>query len=380
MHDTAFIYSDNYLSYDFGGFHPLRPERIKLTERLCAGKGLLGRLGVSVKQPRAATEAELLSVHSKEHVSLVRKLSESGVGLLDAGDTPAFKGMFEAASLWGGGSCVAAELVAQNTVEHAFNIGGGLHHAGRDRSAGFCIFNDVAMAARHLLDVFEFERIFMLDIDAHHGNGTQEILYEEPRCLKVDFHESGRYLYPGSGFTDEIGMGKGRGYMVNVPLPPYTYDEEYLRLFDEIVPPLVEAFHPEIILQQTGADAHQSDGLTTMGLTTRTYEEVVRRMHALSHKYCKGKYVLVGGGGYSVAAVPRIWTLALAEILECKLDESLPAEWIDEFMRLAHDKAPHQLRDPAYQPEESARERIRGETETVLADVKKTIFPLHRIR
>ncbi len=380
MHETAFIYSDKYLSYDFGGFHPLRPERIKLTERLCRLKGLLARPEVSVKPPREATEAELLSVHSREHVSLVRKLSESGVGLMDAGDTPAFKGMFEAAALWAGGSLVAAELVGKGVVEHAFNLGGGLHHAGRDRSSGFCIFNDVAMAARMLVDVLGFERVFMLDIDAHHGDGTQEILYEEPRCLKVDFHESGRYLFPGSGFTDEIGVGKGRGFMVNVPLPPYTYDEVYLGLFDEIVPLLLEAFQPEIILQQTGADAHHSDSLTTMGLTTGAYEEVVRRMHLLSHKYCKGKYILLGGGGYSVAAVPRIWTLALSGILECKLDDNIPSEWTSEYTRLAHDTPPQQLRDPPHQPEESAREKINTEIEATLSDVKKTIFSLHNIR
>lgn len=380
MHETAFIYSDKYLSYDFGGFHPLRPERIKLTERLCMLKGLLARPEVSVRLPREATEAELLSVHSREHVSLVRRLSESGVGLLDAGDTPAFKGMYEAAALWGGGSLVAAELVGRGIVEHAFNIGGGLHHAGRDRASGFCIFNDVAMAARMLVDALGFERVFMLDIDAHHGDGTQEILYEEPRCLKVDFHESGRYLFPGSGYTDEIGAGKGRGFMVNAPLPPNTYDDAYLQLFDEIVPPLVEAFQPEIILQQTGADAHKSDSLTTMGLSTGAYEEVVRRMHILSHKYCKGKYILLGGGGYSVAAVPRIWTLALSGILECKLDDNIPSEWTSEYTQLASGAPPQHLRDPPHQPDESAREKIQKEIDTTLADVKKAIFPIHKIR
>ncbi len=380
MHETAFIYSDKYLSYDFGGFHPMRPERLKLAERLSALKGLLKRPEVSVTPPRHATEAELLTVHSREHVSLVRRISESGIGLLDAGDTPAFKGMFEATSLWGGGSLVAAELVGKGVVEHAFNIGGGLHHAGRDRASGFCVFNDVAMAARHLIDDLGFERVFLLDIDAHHGDGTQEILYEEPRCLKVDFHESGQYLFPGTGFTDEMGAGKGRGYMVNLPLPPYTYDEEYLRLFDEIVPPLVEAFQPEIILQQTGADAHFSDGLTTMGLTTSTYEGVVSRMHLLSHKYCGGKYILLGGGGYSVEAVSRIWTLALSEILECKLDDTLPGEWIQEFKSRAKGEAPERLRDAPYQPEELARERIHVGIEATLAEVKRTIFPLHMIR
>lgn len=380
MHETAFVYSDGYLAYDFGSFHPMRPERLKLTERLCALKGLLGRPEVSVRQPREATEAELLTVHSREHVALVQRLSRSGVGLLDGGDTPAFKGMFEAAALWGGGSLVAAELVGNSEVEHAFNIGGGLHHAGRDRSSGFCVFNDVAMAARHLVDDLGFNRVFILDIDAHHGDGTQEILYDEPRCLKVDFHESGQFLFPGSGFSDEIGSGKGRGYMVNVPLPPYTFDEEYLRLFDEIVPPLVEAFQPEVILQQTGADAHQSDGLTTMALTTHAYEQVVRRMHALSHKYCKGKYILLGGGGYSVAAVPRIWTLALSEILECGLDDSVPRGWIQEFNKFAKGTTPQRMRDAPYQPEESARKRIHAEIESTLSEVKRTIFPIHGIR
>jgi acetoin utilization protein AcuC len=380
MHETAFVYSDKYLSYDFGGFHPMRPERLKLTERLCVLNGLLAQPEVSVRLPRQATETELLSVHSREHVALVRRLSESGVGLLDAGDTPAFKGMFEAGGLWAGGSLLAAEMVGKSEVEHAFNIGGGLHHAGRDRASGFCVFNDVAMAAKHLIDDLGFERVFMLDIDAHHGDGTQEILYEEPRCLKVDFHESGRYLFPGSGFSDEIGAGKGRGFMVNIPLPPYTYDEEYLRVFDEVVPPLVEAFQPQVILQQTGADAHRSDGLTTMGLTTHAYEEVVKRMHALSHKYCKGKYILLGGGGYSVEAVSRIWTLALSEIIDCKLDGALPEEWIREFSRLAKGTPPRNLRDATYLPDEAACERIHSEVEAALGEIKRSIFPMHNIR
>lgn len=168
--------------------------------------------------------------------------------------------------------------------------------------------------------------------------------------------------------------------MVNVPLPPYTYDDVYLRLFEEIVPPLLEAFQPEVILQQTGADAHWTDGLTTMGLTTRTYEKVVRRMHALAHKHCKGKYILLGGGGYRVSAVPRIWTLAFGELVEAGLEDELPRAWIEELGNLSRDAPPVGLRDEVWQPDASTCERIAVEAERVLAEVKRTIFPLHSVR
>lgn len=379
MHETAFVYGDEYLRYDFGTFHPLRPERLKLTERLATHLGLLAKPNVTVVRPRIASEQELCSVHEPEHVSLVRKLSETGTGLLDSGDTPAFKGMFEAASFWAGGSLVAAELIAEGRVQHAFNIGGGLHHAGKSSSAGFCIFNDVAIAARALHDKHGFKRIFMLDIDAHHGNGTQEILFGDSHFLKVDFHESGLYLYPGSGFVDELGEGDGRGYMVNVPLPPYTDDETYLQLFEEIVPPLLQAFKPEIIIQQTGADGYRLDELTTMGLSTHTYEEVTRRMHAFSHIYCDGRYLLMGGGGYDVAAVPRIWTLVLAEIIGAKISDELPTTWLEDFPKLSSREPPRELRDRPEPPELRMREKIKVETAEVLADIRKTIFPLHGI-
>jgi len=367
------VYGDVYLKYDFGRGHPLNPYRVKLFFDLLRCYGLLER--VEHAEPRMASEEELLLVHSREYIERVKRLSEKGHGMLDFGDTPAFKGMFEASCYLVGGTLVAVDMVMSGRCSHAFNPGGGLHHADRDRGAGFCVFNDVAIAVRHLLDRWKAKKVMVLDVDVHHGDGTQWILYSEPRALKVDFHESGHFLYPGTGFVDEMGEGEGYGFMVNVPLPPRTHDDAYLYAFKEIVPVLAEEFKPDVIVHQCGVDAHFEDPLAHLALTTRAYAEIAEVVHEIAHRVAGGRYVMVGGGGYNVATVARAWTIMVSKVLGVELRNELPQEWVVEFKNLMGYDPPRTLHDTS-RPliSEGVWRSIMADVEHVVKEVKKR-FP-----
>jgi len=367
------VYSDVYLKYDFGRGHPLNPYRLKLFFDLLKCYGLLEK--VEHVEPRMASEEELLLVHNREYIERVKRLSEKGHGMLDFGDTPAFKGMFEASCYLVGGTLVAVDMVMSGRCLHAFNPGGGLHHADRNRGAGFCVFNDIAVAVRYLLDKLNVKKVMVLDIDVHHGDGTQWILYSESRALKVDFHESGFYLYPGTGFVDEVGGGEGYGFMVNVPLPPRTHDDAYLYAFKEIVPVLAEEFKPDVIIHQCGVDTHFEDPLAHLALTTRAYAEIAEIMHDIAHKVTGGKYIMVGGGGYEVATVARAWTIMVSKVLGVELQNELPQEWIVEFKNLMGYDPPKTLYDTT-KPliSEGVWRSIMADVEHVVKEVKRR-FP-----
>ncbi|MEM0240192.1 MAG: acetoin utilization protein AcuC [Candidatus Nezhaarchaeales archaeon] len=373
MSKVGIVYSDVYLNYNFGHGHPLNPYRVKLFFDLIKHYGLLQEL--DHVEPRMASEDELMLVHSREYVDKVKRLSEKGYGMLDFGDTPAFKGMFEASCYIVGGTLVAVDMVMSGKCEHAFNPGGGLHHASHDKGAGFCVFNDVAIAVRYLLNKWKVKKVMVLDIDVHHGDGTQWILYSEPRALKVDFHESGLYLYPGTGFVDEMGEGEGYGFTVNVPLPPRTYDDAYLYAFKEIVPTLTEEFKPDVIVHQCGVDTHFEDPLAHLALTTKSYAEIAEIMHELAHKVAGGKYIMVGGGGYNVATVARAWTIMLSKVIGVELPDEIPREWIVEFKNLMGYSPPTTLHDKSGPLiSEGIRRSIMADVQHVVKEVKKR-FP-----
>src|SRR3989454_6511380 len=261
------------------------------------------------------------------------------------GDTPAFKGCYEATSLVVGASVVAADAVMRGGLSHAFNPSGGLHHAHPERASGFCIFNDPAVVSAHLKSRYNLKRIVYLDIDAHHGDGVMYGYYDDPSVLDIDFHESGNFLFPGTGFPDEIGKGEARGLKLNIPLPPSTGDEAYLEAFQQIVPDALKKFRPEIILVQCGADGHLDDRLAHLRLTTRVYSEVVSQVHDLAHQLCDGRLLLFGGGGYTLANVPRVWTVALSTLAGKKLDNEIPGSWSREFRELTGQDPPNALHD-----------------------------------
>src|SRR5690606_22689521 len=278
--------------------------------------GLVGDEARPVLAPRLATDTELLAVHAPEYVAAVKRLSERGANEVDGlgwglgtPDTPVVEGMHEMAAMVAGATLVAAEAVMSGRVRRAFSPAGGLHHAFRARASGFCVYNDLAVAIRWIQREFG-ARVMYIDYDAHHGDGVQQIFYQDPEVLTVSFHESGAYLFPGSGFIDELGAGEGYGCSVNVPLGAHADADAGRAAFATRVPLLGDALRPDVIVLQTGCDGHVLDPLTHLRATTQLFEDLVRVVCDVADRHCNGRIVATGGGGYAIhAVVPRAWTL-----------------------------------------------------------------------
>ena len=310
MPRAAFVYTDDYADYHLSDTHPLQQKRLMMVHRRLEALGAFLSADSRLITPIPTTKAELLRVHSPEYLHVLRRLSsgesvpnkkEFGFGTLD---NPPFPGMWEATLLYAGGSLDCARLVRHEGFDAAFNVSGGLHHARQDRAAGFCTVADVALAACYLLDSGA-KRVACVDIDAHHGDGTQVFFYNDPRVLTLSVHETPETLYPRvSGFADEIGEGAGVGFNANLPLAPGSGDAVYAEAFGAAFLPLLTAFDPEYILLQVGADAHFADPLTHLGLTSHGWLSLAQAVIAL------GKPVIaLGGGGYNLDTVVRLWTL-----------------------------------------------------------------------
>ena len=308
-------------------------------------------------------------------MKLVEQYSKKGSGRLDAGDTPAFKGCYEATSLVVGASLAGADQVMSGRLSHSFNPSGGLHHAHPERASGFCIFNDPAIVISYLKSKHNLKRIVYLDIDAHHGDGVMYGYYDDPTVLDIDFHESGKYLFPGTGFPDETGNGKAQGLKLNVPLPPSTGDQAYLEAFHEIVPNAIREFKPEIILVQCGADGHLNDKLAHLRLTTNVYSHVVGEMHQLAHELCNGRFLLFGGGGYTLENVPRVWTVAFATLAGQKLDDGIPSGWSELFKVSTEEEPPQRLYDPPTADPESTLRQVRQSVKELRQNLTHTPVP-----
>ena len=356
---TGLVWDEKFLDYNFGPQHPLRPIRVKLTYELIKSMGILQQESVEVIKPRRATREEILLFHEDDYVKLVEEYSKRGSGLLDGGDTPAFKGCYEATSLVVGASIVAADRLMSGTLSHAFNPSGGLHHAHPERASGFCIFNDPAIVIAHLKSRYDLKRLVYLDVDAHHGDGVMYGYYDDPAVLDIDFHESGKFLFPGTGFPDEIGMGAAQGLKLNIPLPPSTGNEAYFEAFRQIVPDMLRKFKPEIILVQCGADGHIDDRLAHLRLTTGVYAEVVSEMHLLAHELCNGRLLLFGGGGYTLPNVPRVWTVAFSTLAGVKPSDDIPANWAKDFEESAEEVPPHKLYDEPTSDDKTTLTQVR---------------------
>ncbi len=356
---TAFIYHPGYENRGLSPF-PSVWQRYQYTYARCQELGLFEH-GVEMRQQEPASESDLQLAHVQEYIDYVKRADAAGGGYLDYGDTPTYPGVFRRASLSVGGTLLAAKLVASGEFTHAFNPGGGLHHARADRAGGFCVFNDIVIAIRYLQREFGLERLAIVDIDGHHSDGTQALLYTD-RILKISLHYYGPWFYPGTGAIDEIGTGEGTGYMVNVPLPPRVPDSAYLFGFREIVPPLLQAYQPQMILLQFGVDAHHKDPLVGLGLTTHGFAEIAAIVHSIGHWLCEGRLLVLGGGGYDPAVVARCWAIMLATI-----SGALPPDRADRLAAL-HDPAPS-----------SGKPEIEEEIRRIVAAVKETVFPLHHL-
>lgn len=381
---SALIYSDSYQDYKFSPWHPMKPERLLLTAELIKAYDLPGLPGMRIVEPRLATDEELRLVHDQVYIDKVREFSDPEAGRdyapgwgLGTGDNPVFPRMHEASATIAGGALVAAGMIMEGELDHALHVGGGLHHAHRDHASGFCIYNDVAIAAAWLKRNYG-ARVLYLDFDAHHADGVQETFYGDAEVMTVSFHESGMYLFPGSGFTSEAGTGEARGFAVNLPLAPGTTDEIFLEAYDELVPPLARAFKPDIIVTQNGCDAHWSDPLTHLGLTLKGFAALNRRLHELVHEVCGGRWLGSGGGGYQAyTVVPRAWTRLMAEMAGTELPEPLPESWRRLCGRYADNEVPLTLTgDEPPETDEATLGNARNLARKGTAELKELVFPL----
>ena len=380
---VALVWDEAMGGYSFGRTHPLDPVRVELTVALIRAVGLLDQPHVDVVRPGTLDEAEVLRVHRPQFVRAVQRLSQDPETTVDwsfglgPGDTPAFKGMHEASMLVAAASREAARLVLEGEAVHAFSPGGGLHHAMPDRASGFCVYNDPAIAIDWLLE-HGAERVAYVDVDVHHGDGVEVMFADEPRVLTISLHESGRFLFPGTGHVDDIGGPDARGGAANVPLLPGTDGPLWLDTFDRVVPPLLEAFGPDVLVTQLGADTHLEDPLAHLALRVDDQAAAVGRLHQLAHEFAGGRWVATGGGGYSlVRVVPRTWTAAFAEMVGQPLPDAVPEQW----QRLAASKdrgePPTSFSDPVVEVEPAAHGRALEAAREAAHAVKELVLPHH---
>ena len=330
------VVDDIAKKYDFGASHPLRPERVLLTYDNIRNLGLSERPNAHEIFARIARDDEILAVHDGDYVDAVKGVEQGTVSRgkamlfgLGTSDNPLFNGMHDASAAVAGASITAAEAVLSERAEHAFNPAGGLHHARRGEASGFCIYDDPAVAVAHVLRAHPSWRVMYVDVDVHHGDGVQWIFYDDSRVLTVSLHQSGRYLYPGTGFEDEVGEGDARGTAANLPLLPFTGNDDYLYALRSLVPPLARAFRPQVIVTQLGADTHHGDPLANLGLTMAAYPEMARLLHSVAHDFCDGRWIATGGGGYQAeTVVPKVWTIYFAEMVGAP--EMIPPDWLED--------------------------------------------------
>ncbi|MGQ9508208.1 MAG: acetoin utilization protein AcuC [Thermodesulfobacteriota bacterium] len=369
--NTAFIYTDEYLHYDYGPTHPLRIVRLKLTYELIKAYGLLDFSHVELIQTQPAQEEELSRFHSEAYLSILKKANTGYQGGevfaygLGPGDNPIFPGLLDWSLLVTGATFQAIDFVASGRGSIAFNIAGGLHHAMRERASGFCYINDPVIGILKLLD--QGMRVAYIDIDAHHGDGVQKAFYGTDQVLTISLHQSGYSLFPGTGFEYEIGEGRGEGFSINLPFPPYTEDETYLWTFDEVVPELIERFKPDVLVTQLGVDAFFDDPLTNLQLSIYGYEKIIQRIKELSPRW-----VALGGGGYNISNVARAWTLAWAIMNGVELGEEIP----ESYLKLAESYGVKERRlrgDRVFFYSRKKENRL--EMERVIRYLKDRVFP-----
>ncbi|MDQ1485921.1 MAG: acetoin utilization protein AcuC [Actinomycetota bacterium] len=346
-HPLTVVWHESLAAYDFGPGHPLAPIRVELTIALARALGVLDADNVQLIAPDPVDDQILRLVHTPEYLEAVKaERADPGYGL-GTGDVPVFEGMHEASARVVGATLAAARAVQDGHALHAVSIAGGLHHAMPGSASGFCVYNDPAIAIAWLLEQ-GVERIAYVDIDVHHGDGVQAAFYDDPRVLTISLHQSGQTLFPGTGFPDESGGPTAVGYSVNVALPPGTDDAGWLRAFDAVVPPLLRAFRPQVLVSQHGCDSHRLDPLAQLSLTVDGQRAAHAALHELAHELTDGRWVATGGGGYAWAdVVPRTWThlLAIAAGAPIQPATPTPASWRAQVRAHAGQPAPESMTD-----------------------------------
>ena len=352
------VFDPTLTDYDFGETHPMSPLRVDLTIRLAEELGVIGARGLSCVTAPMAADDLVGTVHEPAFMDAVRAVSKDPYRIdeafgLGTPDNPAFEGMHEASAHIVGASVEAARRVWTGEVVHAANISGGLHHAMPGLASGFCVYNDVAVAIQWLLD-HGAERVAYVDVDVHHGDGVEAVFLNDPRVLTISLHETGQMLFPGTGFAGDVGGPDALGSSANVALPPGTADAGWLRAFHAVVPPLVREFAPDVLVTQQGCDSHIEDPLAHLMLTVDGQRAAYLALHDLAHEVCDGKWVVTGGGGYSIVdVVPRAWTHLLSIVGGDPLDPetATPEGWREHVRTLLGRTGPFRMtdgRNPAF--------------------------------
>jgi acetoin utilization protein AcuC len=345
---AGFIFSPEYGQYNFNPDHPFNMKRLDLTLEMLQATGLLQARDI-ITAPEATTE-ELLFAHDREYIEVVKQMSTGGQVSPERGigseDTPAFPDMHRASALVVGGSLRGARAVMEGEVDHAVNLAGGLHHAMREKASGFCIYNDAVAAIKFIRQQYNV-RVAYVDIDAHHGDGVQAAFYDDPNVLTISLHETGRYLFPGTGHIHERGVAAGFGYCANIPLEAFTEDGSWIKAFEAVVPYMLGWFQPDIIVSQNGCDSHYLDPLTHLCCTTKAYSIAFHQLHLLAHRLCKGRLLALGGGGYEWwRVVPRVWSTLWAELSERKLPGEIPTTLLERWQKESGENLPLNFEDP----------------------------------
>ncbi|MHA1269001.1 MAG: acetoin utilization protein AcuC [Candidatus Helarchaeota archaeon] len=407
MKNAILIDSEEFQNYDFGPQHPLTPKRLQLTRRLIEEFGLLDGSNAVLEEARYATDDEIKLIHGDTYINVLKEVSdpkyygapvwEYGLG---PGDNPIFPNMYNSSRLYVGGSLLAADLVMKGETKHAFNISGGLHHAmgskamnangeivksGRsDRASGFCILNDCAITAAYLIKNYKTKKIVYLDVDAHAGDGMAYIFYKLPNVLTISIHQHPRTLFPGTCYLGELGEDEGEGYCINIPVYPYTYEEPYLKILNEAVRPIIKSYKPDVVITQSGVDTHYTDPLTSMALSTSTYKKIAEFIHNLVHDVCDGKWVALGGGGYSPDIVGKSWAIYFSVMCENlnNIPDEVPDSWID-FCKQLIKKSPDPKVIDDFDPIKSLGpdncDKISQMNNELIDIIKEKIFPYFNI-
>lgn len=387
-HRTRLVWDDGFTAYNFGPTHPMGPARLALTTRLLDSLGVLDQLDVI--SPGVASDELLATVHEPGYIAAVRAASADPEAAelrrgLGTEDDPAFAGMHDASARIVQGTVEVCEAVWTGEADHGVNYCGGLHHAMATHAAGFCIYNDIAVGIQWLLD-HGAERVAYVDIDVHHGDGVERIFWNDPRVLTVSVHESGRALFPGTGWPADIGGPDARGTAVNVALPPGTGDSDWLRAIESVVPHVVAAFNPDVLVSQHGCDSHRQDPLAHFSISLDAQRRAHECLHRLAHDHADGKWVALGGGGYElVDVVPRSWAhlTAIAAHAPVASATPVPAQWLDHVREAFGREAPPTMGDldekdlPIWvRPWGMGHNPDRPGDAAILA-TRQAVFPLH---
>ena len=312
-HSCCVYLSDKLATYGFGDEHPFGPQRHHVFEQAFYHQALDQQVDIL---PAVQTDRQALErFHTKDYISKVIEQSKFGVGYLDSGDTPAFIGMYEATLYVAGSVLDAIDQLMNEHYKKAFIPIAGLHHARRHIAAGFCVVNDCGIAIETLFNKYHLQRVAYIDIDAHHGDGVFYSFEDDPRLIFADLHEDGQFLYPGTGAISEIGKGKAAGTKLNIPMPPQADDTLFFKMWPQ-VEKFIEKHQPEFILLQCGADSIAGDPITHLAYTEQAHAHAAKRLAALAERYCTGKILVMGGGGYNHENIAKTWTAVVNALSE----------------------------------------------------------------